>query len=140
MRISDWSADVGASYLAKIGFDRWRMDRMQQALDAAGVVLPLEAFGQGYVSMSPALDALEADLLQERLRHGGHPALAMCAANAVAVPDPAGNRKLDKSKATGRIDGMVALAMAEGVEAMTSENTVSVDDWLASLAAWASAR
>src|SRR3546814_5169866 len=64
-----------------------------------------------------------------------HPALAMCAANAVAVPDPAGNRKLDKSKATGRIDGMVALAMAEGVEAMTSENTVSVDDWLASLAA-----
>src|SRR3546814_10623672 len=87
------------------------------------------------ICMSPALDALEADLLQERLRHGGHPALAMCAANAVAVPDPAGNRKLDKSKATGRIDGMVALAMAEGVEAMTSENTVSVDDWLASLAA-----
>lgn len=131
--------DVGALVadlpVAKIGFDRWRMDRMQQALDAAGVVLPLEAFGQGYVSMSPALDALEADLLQERLRHGGHPALAMCAANAVAVPDPAGNRKLDKSKATGRIDGMVALAMAEGVEAMTSENTVSVDDWLASLAA-----
>src|SRR3546814_19751794 len=82
--------DVGALVadlpVAKIGFDRWRMDRMQQALDAAGVVLPLEAFGQGYVSMSPALDALEADLLQERLRHGGHPALAMCAANAVAVP------------------------------------------------------
>src|SRR3546814_5246325 len=82
MRISDWSSDVCSSDLAKIGFDRWRMDRMQQALDAAGVVLPLEAFGQGYVSMSPALDALEADLLQERLRHGGHPALAMCAANA----------------------------------------------------------
>src|SRR3546814_7422708 len=86
--------DVGALVadlpVAKIGFDRWRMDRMQQALDAAGVVLPLEAFGQGYVSMSPALDALEADLLQERLRHGGHPALAMCAANAVEVHDQAG--------------------------------------------------
>src|SRR3546814_7565716 len=43
--------DVGALVadlpVAKIGFDRWRMDRMQQALDAAGVVLPLEAFGQG---------------------------------------------------------------------------------------------
>jgi hypothetical protein len=26
--------------------------------------------------------------------------------------DAAGNRKLDKSKATGRIDGLVALAMA----------------------------
>jgi phage terminase large subunit-like protein len=107
--------------IAKIGFDRWRMDRMQTALEGAGVVLPLEPFGQGYMSMSPALDALEADLLQEKIRHGGHPVLAMCAANAVAVQDPAGNRKLDKAKATGRIDGLVALAMAEGVEAMMQE-------------------
>ena len=107
--------------IAKIGFDRWRMDRMQLALDAAGVSLPLEPFGQGYMSMSPALDALEADLLQEKVRHGGHPVLTMCAANAVATNDPAGNRKLDKAKATGRIDGLVALAMAEGVEAMMQE-------------------
>ena len=48
----------------------------------------------------------------------------MCAANAVALPDPAGNRKLDKSKATGRIDGLVALAMAEGVEAMAQDVVV----------------
>ena len=102
--------------VAKIGFDRWRMDRMKGALERQGVDLPLEPFGQGFQSMSPALDALEADLLGERIRHGGHPVLTMCAANAVTVPDPAGNRKLDKSKATGRIDGMVALAMAEGVE------------------------
>lgn len=130
--------DIGALTadlpVSRIGFDRWRMDRMQTALDQASVSLPLEAFGQGYVSMSPALDALEADLLQGKVRHGGHPVLAMCAANAVAVPDPAGNRKLDKSKATGRIDGLVALAMAEGVEAMLTETTVPVDDWLASLA------
>lgn len=121
--------------IAKIGFDRWRMDRMKGALERQGVELPLEPFGQGYVSMSPALDALEADLLAERVRHGGHPVLAMCAANAVAVPDPAGNRKLDKSKATGRIDGMVALAMAEGVEAMSTQNVVPVDAWIASYAA-----
>jgi phage terminase large subunit-like protein len=114
--------------IAKIGFDRWRMDRMQLALDAAGVVLPLEPFGQGYMSMSPALDALEADLLKECVRHGGHPVLAMCAANAVAVSDPAGNRKLDKQKATGRIDGLVALAMAEGVEAMMQE-AIPVSPW-----------
>lgn len=107
--------------IAKIGFDRWRMDRMKGALERQGVDLPLEPHGQGFKDMSPALDALEADLLAERVRHGGHPVLAMCAANAVAVPDPAGNRKLDKSKATGRIDGLVALAMAEGVEAMEQE-------------------
>lgn len=107
--------------LIKVAFDRWRMDRLKSELDRLGVVLPLEPFGQGYQSMSPALDALEADLLQSRVRHGGNPALAMCAANAVAVSDPAGNRKLDKAKATGRIDGLVALAMAEGVEAMSAE-------------------
>jgi phage terminase large subunit-like protein len=114
--------------IAKIGFDRWRMDRMQMALERQGVSLPLEPFGQGFMSMSPALDALEADLLQEKIRHGGHPVLAMCAANAVAVSDPAGNRKLDKAKATGRIDGLVALAMAEGVEAMAQE-LIPVSPW-----------
>lgn len=119
------AAEIGAICaglnVARIGFDRWRMDRMKGAMERQGVDLPLQEFGQGYASMSPALDALEADLLAERVRHGGHPVLTMCAANAVAVPDPAGNRKLDKSKATGRIDGMVALAMAEGVEAMATE-------------------
>lgn len=119
--------------VARLAFDRWRMDRMKGALERQNVELPLEPFGQGFVSMSPALDALEADLLNGAVRHGGHPVLAMCAANAVAVPDPAGNRKLDKSKATGRIDGMVALAMAEGVEAMFAETEVSTDDWLEAL-------
>lgn len=114
--------------IAKIGFDRWRMDRMQSALEGAGVHLPLDPFGQGYQSMSPALDALEADLLKENVRHGGNPALAMCAANAVAVSDPAGNRKLDKSKATGRIDGLVALAMAAGVEAM-AQDLIPASPW-----------
>jgi phage terminase large subunit-like protein len=38
--------------------------------------------------------------------------MTWCAANSVVTRDAAGNRKLDKSKATGRIDGMVAMAMA----------------------------
>lgn len=114
--------------VAMVAFDRWRMDRMKGAMERQGVVLPLEPFGQGFASMSPALDALEADLLAEKVRHGGHPVLAMCAANAVAVRDPAGNRKLDKSKATGRIDGLVALAMAEGVEAIMADS-VPVSPW-----------
>ena len=39
----------------------------------------------------------------------------MCANNSVVVLDDAGNRKLSKRKSTGRIDGLVALAMALGV-------------------------
>ena len=41
--------------------------------------------------------------------------LSQNAANATTTKDPAGNRKLDKSRATGRIDGMQALAMAMGI-------------------------
>ena len=65
--------------------------------------------------MTPAIETLESLLLNGQLRHGGHPLLTWCAANAVAVNDAAGNRKLDKSKSTGRIDGIVALTMALAV-------------------------
>ena len=47
--------------------------------------------------------------------HNDNPVLELAAANAVVVKDPAGGRKLDKSKATNRIDPIVALAMACGV-------------------------
>lgn len=101
--------------VVKVAFDRYRMKELEACLARMDRQLPLEPFGQGFVSMAPALDALEAELLNKRIRHGGHPVLRMCAVNAVATKDPAGNRKLDKSKATGRIDGLVALTMALGV-------------------------
>ena len=74
-------------------------------------------FGQGYQSMSPALRDLESDLLNQKIVHGNHPVLTMCAANAVVTKDPAGSRKLDKAKSRGRIDGLVSLVMARGVAA-----------------------
>lgn len=104
----------------KIAFDRWNFKHFRPWLESSGfseadIERLFEAFGQGYVSMSPALRDLEAELLNERVRHGGHPVLSMCLANTRVTMDPAGNRKLDKAKATGRIDGAVALAMAFGV-------------------------
>ena len=72
-------------------------------------------FGQGMQSMSPALRDLEQVLLEGELAHGNHPVLTMCVANTVIAVDDAGNRKPSKRKSTGRIDGMIALAMAVGV-------------------------
>lgn len=109
-----------------IAFDRWRMDVLKKELDRLGADLPLVPWGQGFQSMSPALDALEAELLNGRMAHGNHPVLTMCAANAVIERDPAGNRKLTKAKSTGRIDGLQALAMAMGA-ASTSEEVASYD-------------
>ena len=39
----------------------------------------------------------------------------MCVHNARIIADAANNRKFEKAKSTGRIDGIVALAMAMGV-------------------------
>ncbi|UCV27001.1 terminase large subunit [Ferribacterium limneticum] len=104
-----------------VAFDRWRIDILKKEFDAIGLTLPLIEHGQGFKDMSVALDAVEAEFLNGRVRHGGHPVLTMCAAGAVVARDPAGGRKLDKSKATSRIDGMVALAMAFGLASKTLE-------------------
>lgn len=98
--------------LSLLNFDRWRIDNFKRELELLGMDLPLQAHGQGFKDMTPALDTLESALLNGQMQHGKHPVLTMCAANAVVVNDPSGNRKLDKVKSTGRIDGMVALAMA----------------------------
>lgn len=119
--------------LQSIAFDRWRVDLLQKELDRIGVSLPLVPFGQGFKDMSPALDTLEAELLNGRMAHGLHPVLTLCAANATTVRDPAGNRKLDKTRATGRIDGMVALAMAMGAASAASterNDDADFDDFL----------
>jgi phage terminase large subunit-like protein len=66
---------------------------------------------------------------ERKLRHGGNPVMNMCAAGAVAVRDPAGNRKLDKAKATNRIDGIVALTMALGGMSAEVEAAIPPSPW-----------
>jgi hypothetical protein len=79
------------------------------------LVVRFVEFGQGMQSMSPALRDLEQAVLERQLAHGDHPVLNMCANNTVIVLDDAGNRKPSKKRSVGRIDGIVALAMAIGV-------------------------
>lgn len=101
-----------------LAFDRWKIDQMKKQFDDLSVDtgpeghLPMIPHGQGMKDMAPAIDALEAELLNGRIAHANHPVLTMCAANSVTMKDAAENRKFAKDKATGRIDGMVALAMA----------------------------
>jgi len=102
-----------------LAFDRYNMKFLKPWLVTAGFsdaeMERFVEFGQGYISMSPAIRETESLLLSAKLKHGDHPVLTMCAANALTVSDPAGNRKFTKAKSTGRIDGMVTLAMAVGV-------------------------
>ena len=114
---TDMAAILSGLNVQCVAFDRWRIDLLKKELDKIGCDVPLIPWGQGFKDMAPALDNLEAELLNARVNHGGHPVLTMCAANAIVVKDPAGGRKLDKGRATGRIDGLQAMAQAFGAAA-----------------------
>lgn len=113
-----------------VAFDRWRINEAKSAAERNGfVVLEWVEVGQGYKDMSPRVEHFETLLLQERIRHGAHPLLNMSAANAIAVRDPSGNRKLEKAKSTQRIDPLVAALMACGVFMQEGE-TFSVEAYI----------
>jgi phage terminase large subunit-like protein len=129
--VAAFLADVIRQYdVRSIAFDRWNFKHLRPWLVKAGI--PEETidekfveFGQGFQSMSPALRELESAILSGRLVHPENPILNWCAMNAVVTSDPAGNRKLNKQKSHGRIDGMVALAMAMSVGATHEEAEAS---------------
>lgn len=115
-----------------LAFDRYNMKFLKPWLEKAGFnddeLLKFKDFGQGFASMSPAIRSLESMLLARKIKHGNHPVLTMCAANTTVATDPAENRKFIKGKATGRIDGMVALAMAVGVMTETDSAEIYSSD------------
>jgi phage terminase large subunit-like protein len=116
-------SELSSKYeIESIAYDRWRIEDLKVLIDQEGYTLPeMVPFGQGYKDMAPALQALEADLIDNNMSHDGNPVLTWNAANAVAVEDHAGNKKLAKDKSTGRIDGMVSAVMARGLS-MTGED------------------
>ena len=97
-----------------IEYDRWRVDVAKAAAERVGAFSGAEwhEVGQGYRNFAPRTDCFERLLLNGQIAHGNHPLLTMAAANAIATQDPAGNKKLDKSKTTARIDPLVAAVMA----------------------------
>ncbi|WP_299821344.1 terminase TerL endonuclease subunit [uncultured Jannaschia sp.] len=130
--IAETIAEACETYdVQRIAYDRWRIEDLKRELGRIGAEPPIEPFGQGFRDMAPALDKMERLVAEARLRHGGNPVLQFCASNAVVEMDPAGNRKLAKNKSSGRIDGLVALAMA--LAAVDREEAEEIPAWLAEL-------
>lgn len=119
-----------------VAFDRFNMKFLKPWLEKEGFSEEeLERFieyGQGFVSMSPALRATESWLLSDKLAHGDNPVLTMCMMNAVVVKDAAENRKFTKAKASGRIDGAVALVMAVALAEQETSGEGDFEDFLSS--------
>lgn len=105
--------------IKKVGFDRYNIKHFRKSLLAAGFTEQwidehFHPFGQGYVSMSPAIRTVEDLLLKGDIWHGGSPVLGMCFANVKVISDPAGNRKFIKRASNRRIDGAISTVMAIG--------------------------
>lgn len=123
-------AEIRQEYVVLgLAYDRWRIEGLLKELSSMGVdayiegkedpragALRLVPWGQGYKDMGPAIDALEVSIIERHFIHDGNPVLTWCFSNAMAISDPAGNRKLDKSSTRFRIDGAVATAMAMGLK------------------------
>ena len=116
---SDWQK----FNVAQMAFDRWNFEALRQRLASEGVdEEKLISFGQGFVSMSPAMKELERLLLGKYLLHNDNPAMRWMFSNIAVEMDTTGNVKPSKKKSKGRIDAMVSLIMAVGMLAIHDQD------------------
>lgn len=123
--------------LVAVGYDSYMIPFFVRDCDDMGAELPLVEHPQGWSKrkqdvkasdddesrievenelwMPQSIDLTENLILEGRLRVHVNPALRSAVAGATFVESAAGLRRLDKRKATQRIDMAVALVMAIGV-------------------------
>jgi phage terminase large subunit-like protein len=113
-----------------IQFDRWRAREFFSACDRVGFAASAvrEEVGQGFLGMSPRIQAAETVLLQGRVKHGGNqPVLNLGASSAVIITDPSLNRKITKQKSSQKVDGIISFVMAVYPLVAMTEHEFSVD-------------
>jgi phage terminase large subunit-like protein len=118
-------------------FDRYRMMFLRRALETLGLTMPLLEHPQGFVKvkstalwMPQSINELEAAVLEGTLRVVRNPVLTWNSASAVVVKDDQESRVFSKRRSTGRIDGLVAIAMGVGAIKAPAE-VFDVEAWIA---------
>ncbi|WP_347140810.1 terminase TerL endonuclease subunit [Paracoccus sp. SSK6] len=105
--------------IQKIAFDRHNFKAFRADLERAQfsdrwIDDCFVEFGQGFVSMSPAIRILEEMVIDKRLRHGNNSVLTWNMNSVKVIEDATRNRKFVKKAYNQRIDGAIALTMAAG--------------------------
>lgn len=98
-----------------LAYDRWRAEYIEDRCEE--IQLPLMKFGQGYASMSPAIEVVEPLIYNKRLRHDGNLCLRWNIDCTQIRTDDAGNKKFVKPQIhqkSKHIDLTVAATMAVG--------------------------
>jgi len=129
--IVDWLAPYTVPELA---FDAWNAAGASARLQSSGVTCV--AMAQGFATYSEPCHALEALLLEGRIRHGGNPVLRWMASQVTVKYGPNDAIRPYKAHGSGiRDDGIVALLMAlararvHQQAAAVPEPSILVWDW-----------
>lgn len=138
--IVDEVRSLGCS-VESIGYDPWNASETVQQLEAAGFnMVPVR---QGYANLSAPSKSLERMVLgstvdKPLIRTGGNPLLRWNADCVDIRSDDNGNIKPvkpDRNKSSKRIDGIVALIMAEREAMADVDRSTAGDDYMESLVA-----
>jgi phage terminase large subunit-like protein len=93
-----------------INYDRWNSSQLVIKLIEQG--LPMQAFGQGYASMSAPTKEFERLVMSEKINHFGNPVFTWHISNVSLQRDPAGNIKIDKERSSEKVDAAVSSVMS----------------------------
>lgn len=126
--------------IISVAYDRWLIRNFETTLDELGVTLPLIEHPQGTnrrkdspLWMPESINTFEQLLLEGRLRIAASPALRSAIMATTFWESPAGLRRFEKQRASGRIDLAVAAAMAIGAALATTATESNVDNYFAAL-------
>lgn len=115
--------EISESYNIKLlAYDRWNASQTIIHIQDFGV--KVNPYGQGFASMSNPTKEIEKLVSIKKLRHDGNPVLRWMLSNVSLEINAAGDRKMSKRKSSGKIDGMITLAMCLG-EYLTDKNEAS---------------
>lgn len=98
-------------YIFKIHYDKW--NSVQWAIDCTDIGLPLEPFSQSIGNFNAPTKELERSILSGNVVFDDNPITRFCFRNVVMRCDYNGNTKPDKSKATQKIDGVIAAIQSD---------------------------
>lgn len=110
--LSEFLADVGAP--VAIVADRYRQSEAEDVYAEVGCRARLVWRGQGWKDASADVRAFQRAVIDRRLRVGDNLLLESAIMESALAIDPAGNAKLDKARARGRIDAAAAAVLALG--------------------------
>ncbi|AFJ47152.1 phage terminase [Shimwellia blattae DSM 4481 = NBRC 105725] len=135
--VAERMADLTLQFdIRAVAFDQYRIKYLEPELEEAGVSVPLIPHGQGYYKakdsglwMPHSIELFEGMLDDASIIIKTNPCLRWNAASAVTEADQKDNRIFAKKKSTGRIDGLVASAMAIGAAQGYEEDSGDIGDF-----------